>query len=97
MFRKCLHETGFADPSLAAEQDDLPSATQDPTPALLQQLDFGFAAHQWGQTGTADRFQPSACGALVEHPVDLDWLRNAFQSGGAQRLAGEQATEQLIS
>jgi hypothetical protein len=90
-----LHQARFADARFAAEQHHLPEAVFDLHPALPQQPDFRLPTDERGQAGAASRLQAIAGCALIEHLIDLDGLREAFQPLGPERLAGKEAAEQL--
>ena len=82
LFCQHLHQARFANARFAAEQHHLPEAVLDLRPALPQQPDFLLPAHQWGPPGAADGFQATARHTLIEHPIDGQRLRLAFQRRG---------------
>ena len=79
LVRQHLHQARFANPRFAAEQYDLAHTVFDVLPTLLEQPDLLLAAHQWGPPRGADRLQATAGHALIEHAIDRQRLRLAFQ------------------
>jgi hypothetical protein len=78
LFLQHLYQARFANACFATEQHDLPHAVFDLRPALPQQPDFLLAAHEWGQASVPSRFQATAGHTLIEDPIDLQRLGEAF-------------------
>ena len=79
LVRQHLHQARFANAGFAAEQHHLPEAVFDLRPALAQHPDFLLAPHQRGPPGAAGGFQATAGHTLIEHAIDRQRLRQAFQ------------------
>ena len=95
LVRQHLHQARFADAGFAAEQHHLAEAVFDLCPALTQQPNFLLPPHQRGPPGAAGSFQATAGHTLIEHAIDRQRLRQAFQERGAERLAGKEPPEEL--
>src|SRR5262249_52463351 len=81
---KFLHETGFANPSLAAQDHYLTHAVLHALPALAQQPDLGLAAYQRREAPGHRSIQAALHTALLQDAVGLDGRGNAFEHVGPQ-------------
>jgi hypothetical protein len=78
LFFQHLDETRFADACLATQQHHLPASVLDLFPALAQQAHFLLPANEGSQAHAASRFQATAGHTLIQHPIDRQWLGEAF-------------------
>ena len=69
-----LHEPGFADAGLAAEQHDLALAFLGPLPAVEQESDLLLAADQRREGAGAQGLEAALGPARAEHPPGPDRL-----------------------
>jgi hypothetical protein len=79
MLLEHLDKARFADARFAAEQHHLPNAVLDLRPAFEQEPDFLLPAHEWRPPGAAGGFQATAGHTLIEHAIDRQRRRQAFQ------------------
>jgi hypothetical protein len=60
-----LHQAGFANARLAAEQHHMPVPRFRLGPALVHECHFLVAPHQWRQAGRGDSVETTLCAALA--------------------------------
>jgi hypothetical protein len=86
-----LHQPGFADAGLAADEDHLPLAFPGQPPPVEQQAELATAPEQRRQARrSAQRLEPAPRRVLARDPPHLHRRREPLWQPGAQALEGEQ-------
>src|SRR5439155_21495208 len=89
-----LHQAGFANAGLAAEQHHLTHPCGGLVPTPLHECYFFLPAYQWGPAAWRDDVEPGLRPALPQDPIDLERLSQAFECLYPERLTHKIALDQ---
>ena len=90
-----LHQAGFANARLAAEQHHLPHPCCGLVPAPLQESHFFVPTYQWCQASRRDDVEPGLRSTLLQDLIDLERLGQAFERLRPERLTHKIAVDQV--
>ena len=90
-----LYQAGFANASLATEQYHLSHPCGGLVPAPLQEEHLFVPADQRGQAAWRDDVEPGLCPTLVQDPIDLERLGQAFERRCPERLTDKIAVDEV--
>ena len=96
MFGQRVHQPGFADSCFTGDEDDMSTAVDDLSPALLEPLHLVGAPNQRGEARVTQRFEPRARVALMKNLVDLERRGNTLERRNTERSTGEEAAHELV-
>jgi hypothetical protein len=89
-----LHQAGFANAGLAAEQHHLPHPCGGLVPAPLHEHYLFVPPYQGGQAARRDDVEPGLRPTPVQDPIDLERLGHAFEHPRPERLTHKVALDQ---
>jgi hypothetical protein len=92
-----LHQAGFANAGLAAEQYHLPHVCGGLVPPPLQEEHLFVPAYQRGQAAWRDDVESGLRPTLVQDPIDLERLGQAFERRRPERLTDKIAVDEVGS